>query len=176
MRFNRPSTLFLSSSAIANLRLDRFVVLRFPSAEPFGTRSRFAGRAPATGRTAARTALIAAKSIAALAAFALWAAPIDAAELSDEDAAHHVGETATVCGIVASGKFDANLQSQPTFLDFGKRYPDQVFTAVIFGGDRTKFGMPETALRGKRICVTGKIQENRGIPEIILSDPKQLGQ
>ena len=116
------------------------------------------------------------KMIAASAVFGLCALPASAADLRAEDAAHHVGETATVCGVVASAKFDAGLQSQPTFLDFGKPYPDQVFTAVIFGGDRTKFGTPEASLRGKHVCVSGKIQQKRGLPEIIISDPKQLMQ
>jgi hypothetical protein len=47
---------------------------------------------------------------------------------------------------VASTKFDAHLRSRPKFLYFGKPYPDQVFTAVIWGSDRTKFGTPETTL------------------------------
>jgi hypothetical protein len=114
--------------------------------------------------------------LAMVAVFGLWALSARAAELAAANAAHHVGETATVCGVVASGKYDVGLKSQPTFLDFGKPYPDQVFTAVIFGADRAKFGTPETALRGKRVCVTGKIQQRSGLPEIILSDPKQLSQ
>lgn len=118
----------------------------------------------------------AARTIAAAALFGFFALPASAADVAAEDAARHVGETATVCGVVTSAKFDAELQSQPTFLDFGKPYPDQVFTAVIFGGDRKKFGSPETALRGKRVCVTGKIQAKSGMPEIILDDPKQLVQ
>jgi hypothetical protein len=116
------------------------------------------------------------KMIAASAMYGLFTLPVNAADLHAEDAAHHVGETATVCGVVASAKFDSDLQAQPTFLDFGKPYPDQVFTAVVFGEDRAKFGTPETSLRGKRVCVTGKIQEKRGMPEIVLSDPKQLAQ
>lgn len=116
------------------------------------------------------------KLIAAVTVFGLCAFPAVAADLSSEDAAHHVGETATVCGVVASGKFDADLKSQPTFLDFEKPYPDQVFTVVIFGADRAKFGTPETSLHGKQVCVTGKIQDRSGLPEIILSDPKQLRQ
>ncbi len=106
----------------------------------------------------------------------LGALPAAAADVPAEDAAHHVGETATVCGVVASGKYDADLRSQPTFLDFGKPYPDQVFTVVIFGSDRSKFASPETTLRGKRVCVTGKIQDRSGLPEIILNDPKQLSR
>jgi DNA/RNA endonuclease YhcR with UshA esterase domain len=96
------------------------------------------------------------------------------APISPEDATSHVGETATVCGVVASAKFAANSRSQPTFIDLGKAYPNAAFTAVIFGDDRAKFGTPETALRGKRVCVTGQIRDCRGKPEIILSDPSQL--
>jgi hypothetical protein len=79
-----------------------------------------------------------------------------------------------VCGAVASAKFAANSRSQPTFLDFDRAYPNAVFTAVIFGTDRPKFGAPETSLRGKRVCVTGQIRDYRGKPEIILNDPSQL--
>ena len=133
------------------------------------------GRSP-SARFASAALKTAAAAIAALAGSALLSAPAPAraAELAADEAAHHLGETATVCGVVASGKYDADLKSQPTFLDFEKPYPDQVFTAVIFGSDRGKFGTPETALRGKRICVIGKIQDRSGLPEIILNNPKQL--
>src|ERR1700751_3610527 len=68
----------------------------------------------------------------------------------------------------------ANARSQPTLLDLGKSYPHAVFTAVIYGDHRSKFGTPETSLRGKRICVTGRISEYHGKPEIVLTDPSQL--
>jgi hypothetical protein len=106
----------------------------------------------------------------------LWAIAASAEELRPEEAAKHVGETTTVCGVVASAKFLSGSRSQPTLLNLGKPYPDQVFTATIFGDDRGKFGEPEKSLAGRRICVTGKIQEHGGIPEIILNDPKQLTQ
>jgi DNA/RNA endonuclease YhcR with UshA esterase domain len=107
---------------------------------------------------------------------ALWAIHAYAAPISPEDAARHIGETATVCGTVASAKFASSSRSQPTFLDLDKPYPNAPFTAVIFGDDRAKFGTPETSLRGKRICVTGQIRDYRGKPEIILNDPSQLAQ
>jgi hypothetical protein len=107
--------------------------------------------------------------------FALWAIPAYAAPISPA-AASHLGETGTVCGVVASAKFAASSRSQPTFLDFGSPYPNAAFTAVIWGDDRPKFGTPETALRGKRICVTGQISEYHGKPEIVLTDPSQLSQ
>jgi len=34
------------------------------------------------------------------------------------------------------------FEIQPIFLDFGKPNADQVFTAVIFGNNRAKFGTP----------------------------------
>jgi hypothetical protein len=104
------------------------------------------------------------------------AAPLAAAEppLSAADAPKHVGQNATVCGVVASAHYAPRTRSQPTFLNLDKPYPNQIFTAVIFGSDRGKFGEPETTLQGKRICVTGTIRLYRGAPEIILNDPKQL--
>jgi hypothetical protein len=68
------------------------------------------------------------------------------------------------------------VQSQPPFLDLGKPSPNAIFTAVIYGNNRAKFGTPETSLRGKRICVTGSITYYHGKPEIVLIDPGQLTQ
>ena len=84
-------------------------------------------------------------------AFSLWALSAGAASISPADAASHVGETATVCGLVASAKYAANSRAQPTFLDMGQPYPNQPFAAVIFGTDRAKFGEPEATLSGKRL-------------------------
>ena len=118
-----------------------------------------------------------AKSIAALAAvFGFCVTPASAADLQAAEAAEHIGETATVCGVMASGKYDADMKSQPTFLDFEKPVsrPGIYSRHLWFGSE--KFATPETSLRGKRICVTGKIQDRSGLPQIILNDPKQLSQ
>src|ERR1700730_5091867 len=101
----------------------------------------------------------------AIVLLALMARPGAAATLSPEEARHHVGETATVCGTVASTHFSARSRTQPTFLNFGKPYPNAPFGAVIFGADRGKFGAPETALNGKRVCVSGTIRLYQGNPE-----------
>ena len=61
-------------------------------------------------------------------------------------------------------------------MDLGKPSPNAVFTAVIYGDNRAKFGTPETSLRGKRICVTGEISDYQGKPEIVLTEPSQLTQ
>lgn len=108
--------------------------------------------------------------------FGLAASSAGAAELGPGDAARHVGETATVCGVVASAKYLERSKTKPTLLNLGEPYPDEIFTVVIFGRDRSKFGTPETALKGRRVCATGKIEEYRGVPEIVLADPQQLKQ
>jgi hypothetical protein len=104
----------------------------------------------------------------------VWPIAAHAAPLNPEEAASHVHENATVCGLVASATYAAQAAAAPTFLDFGKPYPNQVFTAIIFGSDRTKFGALELLLRERQACVTGEIFLYQGKPEIILRDPKQL--
>ena len=99
-----------------------------------------------------------------------------AASLGPDEAASHIGENATVCGMVASATYAAQAMAAPTFLDLGKPYPNQIFSAVILGSDRTKFGAPEISLWEKEVCVTGEIFLYQEKPEIILRDPAQLIQ
>lgn len=89
-------------------------------------------------------------------------------------ARNHIGETATVCGIVASTHYAVTSRGRPTFLNVGRPYPDQIFTVVIWGRDRSKFGVPERVFRNKNICVNGLIQSYRGTPEIVAHSPEQI--
>jgi hypothetical protein len=82
-----------------------------------------------------------------------------AASLTPDEAATHVGETARVCGTIASTKFAAQAplhdvrgsSSDGTHpLDLlGRPYLNQMLSVIIFGSDRAKFGLPETSLREK---------------------------
>lgn len=94
--------------------------------------------------------------------------------LPASQARQHVGEHATVCGTVASGHHAVRSKGQPTFLNLDKPYPDQVFTIVISGDDRAKFGNPERALLNRHVCVSGDIREYRGTPEIIATEKNQI--
>ncbi|WP_395664706.1 hypothetical protein [Methylocella sp.] len=105
----------------------------------------------------------------------LFAAPALAAACFDpHDAANHISERGCVCGVVLSSHYAATARSQPTYLNFDSRYPNEIFMAVIFGADRPKFGQPERLLLGKRICVEGEIRLYRSKPEIIVTDPRQF--
>jgi hypothetical protein len=103
-----------------------------------------------------------------------WTACIRADALAPADTAGHIGETATVCGLVASTNYAPKFPGAPTFLDFGGAYPQAVFTALILGTERTKFREPETRLKGKLVCVTGQIRAYRGAAQVILTEPEQL--
>ena len=94
--------------------------------------------------------------------------------LTATQAKDHIGEQATVCGKVVSTGFAESSRGRPTFLNFDKPYPDQIFTLVIWGSDRSKFGDPETKYRGKRVCVTGKISAFKGVPELVANEPAQI--
>lgn len=94
--------------------------------------------------------------------------------ITASEARNHVGEMATVCGQVAGAHYAARSRGEPTFINLDRPYPDQIFTIVVWGSDRAKFGRPETEYEGKDICVTGRIKEYRGVPEIAASNPIQI--
>lgn len=104
-----------------------------------------------------------------------WQGEVQAwAALSAAEAANHVGETATVCGIVASAKYATSSRGSPTFLNLDRPYPNHVFTALIWEEDRPKFQRAPESHLGERICVDGAISNYRGRPQIIITNPKQL--
>jgi DNA/RNA endonuclease YhcR with UshA esterase domain len=100
--------------------------------------------------------------------------PILSAEYTAQMAQNHIGEKATVCGVVASTNYASSSNGEPTFLNLGEAYPDHVFTAVIWGENRERFDEPEVKYRGKNVCVTGKIKSYRGVAQIILYSEKQV--
>ena len=92
------------------------------------------------------------------------------ATYTPEEAAKHVGETATmtdkVDGFHQSGK--GNI-----FLNMGGKYPNQAFTAFIPSGSAAQFPNAQQ-YDGKTLAVTGKIQLYKGKPEIIVNSPSQI--
>jgi hypothetical protein len=75
---------------------------------------------------------------------------------------------------VASARFAESSSRQPTFLNLDQPFPKQIFTVVIFGADRAKFGEPEKEFLNQTICATGTIEEYRGLPQIVATEPKQV--
>ncbi len=102
-------------------------------------------------------------------------APAREPTLSAAEAKDHVGQTATVCGVVASARYAASSRGEPTFLNLDQPYPSQPFTVVIWGSARRAFSQaPEVAYRAKRICVTGLIDTYRGRPQTVVTGPDAI--
>ena len=96
-------------------------------------------------------------------------------KLQANQAINYVGTTQTVCGRVVSPKNLSGHPKAPTFLNLDQPYPNQVFTALIWGSDRFKFSyQPELKLNGKAICVSGVISNYKGKAQIIVTDPSQI--
>ena len=56
-----------------------------------------------------------------------------ASTLTPAEAAKHIGESATVCGLVAIVRTATGSKGSPTFVNLDKAYPSQVFTILIWG-------------------------------------------
>jgi hypothetical protein len=113
------------------------------------------------------------KTLSAILAIAFCAAAQNA-NLTAREAKDHVGEIRTVCGKVASTHYAAGSKGQPTVLNLDEPYPKEIFTILIWGSDRARFGTPQSKYRNAQVCVNGKIELYRGVPEIIATDPSQL--
>ena len=120
-------------------------------------------------KTKCLIALVACSQLFAVSALSQGNKKIPAAE-----AGQHVGEQATVCGVVASSRYLSNSRSRPTFLNLDRPYPDQDFTVLIWSDDRPKFGNLEGTYLNKNICVSGEISSYRGKPQIVARYPSQI--
>jgi hypothetical protein len=95
-------------------------------------------------------------------------------KITSAEAKDHIGDRATVCGKVASLHYAKSSKGEPTFLNLDEPYPNEIFTILIWGSDRGKFGTPESEYKSLQVCVTGKITSYRGVPEIVASEHGQI--
>src|ERR1700741_578273 len=75
--------------------------------------------------------------------------------IPDTEAAQHVGQQATVEGVVVKVFTSKNGN---TFLNFGARYPAQTFTGWIPAGTPLASDPSIQSLQGKKVKITGMIQ------------------
>ncbi|HVT59014.1 MAG TPA: GGDEF domain-containing protein [Thermoanaerobaculia bacterium] len=126
------------------------------------------------GSRAGCVAALASLALAAWPSLPAWAAT-PGKRIPAAEAGKYVGEEATVCGTVVGGVYADRSNGQPTFLDFDKAYPEELFRVIIWRADRAKFKEPpEQLFHDKHVCATGKIQLYHGKPEIVVRDPAQL--
>ena len=88
--------------------------------------------------------------------------------ISPQEAAQHDGKLVTVHGVV-----DAQRDSQKgiTYLNFGGKFPNQVFTCLL----RPKnFGGAAENYTGKTVEVTGFVRMHEGKPSMDLTGPDKI--
>jgi hypothetical protein len=100
---------------------------------------------------------------------------IPEASIETTEAAFYIGSVMEVCGNVVSVETIFHLRGEPTFINFGRPHPYQEFTAVLWAQDRNRNTFPEKALLvNRRVCVSGKIEDHNGTPQIRIRKPIQI--
>ena len=99
-------------------------------------------------------------------ALVLASATLAQEKYSASEAKQHIGETASVCGNVASAHYAPRTKGRPAFLNLDEAYPKQIFTILIWGSARSNCGEPESRYANKKVCVTGVIKDSRGSPRL----------
>ncbi len=86
----------------------------------------------------------------------------------------YVGKTITVCSKVQS-TFVTKGEKKTTYINFGKPYPNNTFTAEIFSSDSANFKyIPSEYLKEKNVCITGKVELYKDKPQIIVKKEEQI--
>lgn len=85
-----------------------------------------------------------------------------------EKASRHIGEDRKVCGRLAQVADGEKF----VFLNFGLKFPDQVFTGIIPVEFLTNFKGINLFI-DKEICLKGLIDSYRNHPQILLKDSSQ---
>jgi len=92
-----------------------------------------------------------------------------------EEVRSHIGDSVSVCGKVFSTNYLPDTRESPTFLNMGAPYPNDSLTVLIWKNTRTRFPYkPEEKLLNKQICVTGKIVNYKGKPQIVIHKEEQI--
>ena len=107
--------------------------------------------------------------------FCGWLVPSYSAQtvtvIPANEAAEHVGEYATVEGVVAKV---FTSKSGNTFLNIGARYPNQTFTGRVPPASPVNKSPTLSGIEGKHVKISGRIEMYKGKPEIRINAAEQL--
>lgn len=83
----------------------------------------------------------------------------------------YVGQNVTVCATVYGVKSLDKL----SFINLGAAYPKSPLTIVIFTKDLPNFkASPESLYANKSVCVTGKLEDFKGKPQMVITRPEEI--
>ena len=88
-----------------------------------------------------------------------------------ENIATFEGKTVTICEKVTGIH---ETKGGNALLNFGKPFPDNAFSVVIFKLDRDAFSYNPITLDSKTICITGTVIMYKGKPEIIVKKESEI--
>ena len=93
-----------------------------------------------------------------------------------KEAYKYVGETKIVCGRIVSTKYLKRSSGGPIFLNFGRDYPNQQMTGLIWFGRFSDYFSykPEKKLKRKTVCVKGFLTEHEGKTQMEIRTEKQI--
>ena len=93
-----------------------------------------------------------------------------------KEAYKYVGESKIVCGKIVSTKYLKRASGGPIFLNFGRDYPNQQMTGLIWFGRFSEYFSykPEKFLKRKNVCVKGYISEFEGRTQMEIRTEKQI--
>jgi hypothetical protein len=82
----------------------------------------------------------------------------------------YVGKEVTIKGVVTEVMV---MKSGLAYLNIDGKYPDNKFTALVFKRDAEPFGDLKVWEK-KKVEITGKIDDYKGKPQMVLSKPDQI--
>lgn len=88
---------------------------------------------------------------------------------------NYAGQIVSICDRIVDAKFLESSITKPTLLNVGGAYPNHLFTIVINFENRGNFSFkPEEYYLNKRVCVTGKVVDFKGRPQIVVLSPAEM--
>ncbi len=88
-----------------------------------------------------------------------------------DSVARYIGQNVTVC----AGVFGVKSLDKLSFINLGAAYPKSPLTLVIFTKDLPNFKTtPEVLYANKTVCVTGKLEDFKGKPQIVITRPEEI--
>lgn len=105
--------------------------------------------------------------------FLVFASVVSAQETTPtiENITSFEGKIITICEKVTGIH---ETKGENVILNFGKPYPNNAFTVIIFKRDREKFSYNPLDLKGKTICITGMVVMYKGKPEIVIKNESEI--
>ena len=92
-----------------------------------------------------------------------------------KEAYKHIGETVTVCGTIPGDQLFFDQKTKNTYLLLGEGAQDKRVTIVIPAETSKKvINKPKNYYANKSVCVTGKIVELHGKPEMVINNENKI--